>query len=125
MKRGRNFFIGISIVIVVACVFMMIRGTYQKPPVYAVIEISMQNPQQYALYVEKVHDIVIAHKGRYRVRGGKIMPLSGNWNPERLIIIEFESLQHALQCFNSPEYKQIAYLREQSTSSKALIAEGL
>jgi len=51
--------------------------------------------------------------------------LSGNWNPERMILIEFETLEQLQQCFNSAEYQKIAPFRTQSTLSRSIIVEGL
>ncbi|MCD6319928.1 MAG: DUF1330 domain-containing protein [Candidatus Desulfofervidaceae bacterium] len=34
---------------------------------------------------KKVPEIISKYGGRYLTRGGKITPLSGNWNPERII----------------------------------------
>jgi uncharacterized protein (DUF1330 family) len=62
--------------------------------------------------------------GRYLVRGGKTVAVSGNWNPERLLVIEFESLTDLQNCFSSQAYKLVAHLRIESTRSRSLIAEG-
>lgn len=59
------------------------------------------------------------------MRGGKVTPLSNNWDPERIILIEFSSSEDVERCFSSPEYKGIASLREGSTVTKSIIVEGL
>lgn len=91
---------------------------------YMVIEIKVTDQAMYSEYVQKVHDIVTHYGGRYLARGGTITPVSKNWNPERIIIIEFQNREHMQQCFHSPEYLDIAPMREQSTTSKAVIVEG-
>jgi uncharacterized protein (DUF1330 family) len=68
--------------------------------------------------------IITQYGGRYLVSGGKTVPLSGAWNPERLIVIEFGSLDRPQKCFASEEYKRIAPLWLGSTSSRSIIAEG-
>ena len=52
-------------------------------------------------------------------------PLSGNWSPERLVIIEFEAIEQVHRCFGSPEYLELALLREQSAVSKAIVVDGV
>jgi uncharacterized protein (DUF1330 family) len=93
-------------------------------PVYLIIDIRATDRERYAEYVTAVEEIIAGHGGRYLVRGGKVTPLSGNWRPERLVVIEFESADRARRCFDSPEYREIAALREQSTSSRAIFVEG-
>ncbi len=93
-------------------------------PVYLVIEIAIKDESLYSEYIEKVYDIVTRHGGRYLVRGGEATPVSNNWNPERIIVIEFRDKEQFRSCFQSPEYLQIAPLREKSTVSKAILLEG-
>ena len=93
--------------------------------VYMIVEIKVEDEWLYAEYVEKVRAIVEAHGGRYLVRGGVVTPVSGGWNPERMIVVEFESTEQVRQCFNSPEYLELAPLREQSTVSRAILVDGL
>ena len=92
--------------------------------VYVIIEIKIKNKSPYAEYVEKVRSIVEKYKGRYLVRGGEITPLSGNWNPERIIVIEFPSYEDVKSWLSSQEYKEIAQLREKSTVTTAIVVEG-
>jgi uncharacterized protein (DUF1330 family) len=93
-------------------------------PVYLIIEIKVLDHEQYSKYVEKVPEIVKKHGGRYLVRGGQITPMFGNWNPERIILIEFETEEQLRKCFNSTEYLKIAPFRENSTITKSVIVNG-
>lgn len=95
--------------------------------VYLIIDIAVREnaaTADYAQYVEKVGPIVEEYGGRYLSRGGAITSVAGDWKPERLILIEFPSSDHAMRWWNSPEYRAIVALREGSTSARAIIAEG-
>ena len=92
--------------------------------VYMIIEIKVIDEEMYAEYVEKVPEIVRKYGGRYVVRGGKITPLSGDWNPERIVILEFADIEQLRKCFGSPEYLEIAPIRERSVVGKSIIVEG-
>ena len=94
--------------------------------VYVIIDIAVRPPSaaDYAQYVEKVRPIVEQHGGRYLARGGAITTLSGAWNPERIIVIEFPSADHVRRWWNSPEYRAIVGLRENSTTARAILVEG-
>lgn len=93
-------------------------------PVYLIIDIGIKNKELYSKYIEKVPEIIKKYDGRYLTRGGKIIPFAGNWNPERIVLIEFPELDQAQKCFSSPEYRAIAPFREQSTITSAIIVEG-
>ncbi len=93
-------------------------------PAYVLIEIEIYNRDMYLQYIEKAKPIVESYGGRYVIRGGPITNLFGEWNPERIILIEFPSLENIHKCFNSEEYLQIAYLREDSVITRAIILEG-
>jgi uncharacterized protein (DUF1330 family) len=96
--------------------------------VYVMIDICIREQASrtaYEQYIEKVRPIVEKCGGRYLARGGKVTPLAGDWNPERIILIEFPLEEHVERWWNSPEYKAIAGLREQSTLARAIIVEGI
>ena len=92
--------------------------------VYMIVEITVKNSELYSRYVAQVPQVVDKYGGRYLIRGGKVTPLAGDWNPERIILLEFEMAEQLRRCFGSPEYLEIASLREQSTISKSIVVEG-
>ena len=53
-----------------------------------------------------------------------MVPLTGDWRPQRIILIKFDSIDQVHDCFTSPEYLALAPLREESTTSRAIIIEG-
>lgn len=92
---------------------------------YLIVDIEVVNEDLYAEYVEKVPVTVERYGGRYLARGGKIRVLSGDWNPQRIILIEFPSSEHVRRWLTSPQYAELARIRELSTKSRAVILEGL
>jgi len=88
--------------------------------VYMIIEIKINERKLYAEYITKVPEVIAKYGGRYLARTGKVTPLSGNWNPERIIIIEFETIENLQKCFSSEEYRRIAPLKEKSITGKAI-----
>jgi len=91
---------------------------------YVIIEIEIRDRDMYSVYVEKVRPIVEKYGGTYLSRGGAVTPVSGNWDPERVILIEFPSREAVRRCFDSEEYGEIAHLREASTAGRAIIVDG-
>ena len=94
-------------------------------PVYMIIESKVKDPKKYGQYISKVPSIVAKYSGRYLVRGGKITALLGGaWLPERRIVLEFPSEAHVREWLSSPEYQEIAPLREAGADIRAVLLEG-
>ncbi len=92
---------------------------------YYIIEVEVHDPTPYAEYSRRVPEMVEKHGGRYLVRGGVVSPVFGGWKPKRLVVLEFPSTDSIREWLDSPEYQEVAPLREQSTTSKSLIVEGI
>ncbi len=93
-------------------------------PVYLIIEVEVTDPDTYAQYVEKVPAIVKKFGGRYMARGGEVTPLAGDWQPERVILLEFPSAERLRNWLASPEYAPLAALRGKSAKARAVVVEG-
>ena len=73
-------------------------------PGYVVVNSVVTDPEQYASYRELAAQAVERHGGRYLARGGEMGVLEGEWEPERLVILEFDSLEAARGWYESEEY---------------------
>lgn len=91
---------------------------------YLILDIDVTDRELYGRYVAQATSIIEKAGGRYLVRGGRVTCLSGGWNPQRLVVIEFETVEQARRCLDSTEYRTIAPLREQAAVSRAIIVEG-
>ena len=90
-----------------------------------IIESKVKDPNKHGEYISKVPGIVSKHGGRYLVRGGKVTPMPGcEWKPERMINLEFPSVDQVNQRLSSPEYRAIAPLREAGAEIRAVLLEG-
>lgn len=93
--------------------------------VYMILEIEVVDAETYAEYVAQAPATVEQYGGRYLVRGGAVTALAGGWDPQRLVVIEFPTMERFQEWLTSPEYSTIAPLRERSTKGKAIVVEGV
>ena len=93
-----------------------------KKVVFVVIIEKIYNQEMYANYISLVVKIIQTHNGEYIARSNKISPLIGI-KPERAIVVAFDSMKEAEECFFSEEYGKIKHLREDSTKSRAFFIE--
>lgn len=92
--------------------------------VYLIAEVTVDDPKVYAEYDARVPATVERYGGRYLVRCDHVLALAGGWTPERVVIIEWDSVDHLRTWLYSPEYLALAPLQEQSTTSRSIVVEG-
>ena len=83
------------------------------------------DPEGMARYRELVPAIIEQFGGRFVVRGGKAEALEGDWEPSRLIIIEFPSVEQAKAWWSSAEYAEAKALRQRSAETSLTVVEGI
>ncbi len=93
--------------------------------VYAVVNVQVTDPARYAEYREKAPATIARYGGKYLARGGEVEVLEGDWNPQRLVILEFESMERLHEWYNSPEYAPLKQLRSEATVTEFVVVEGL
>lgn len=92
--------------------------------VYAIFAVEVIDAEMFRDYAKQAPTTVAQYGGRYLVRGGDVTPLTGEWNPQRVVVIEFPSMKRFREWLTSPEYSAILPLREQSTKGKGIVVEG-
>jgi uncharacterized protein (DUF1330 family) len=94
-------------------------------PAYLIAETDILDPEQYEQYKAASPGAIAAGGGRFVVRGGELAVLEGDWNPPRLVILEFENLEAAKAFYESPEYQAAIKLREGAARLNMVAVEGL
>ncbi|MCA1642628.1 MAG: DUF1330 domain-containing protein [Acidobacteria bacterium] len=94
-------------------------------PAYVVVEIEVLDAGTYETYKQLAPPAIAAYGGRYLVRGGAVETLEGDWSPERLVLLEFPSVERAKAWWGSGEYERARKLRQQSARTQMIVAEGL
>jgi uncharacterized protein (DUF1330 family) len=94
-------------------------------PAYVIVETDVQDPEQYERYKAASPGAVHAGGGRFVVRGGELAVLEGDWNPARLVVLEFSDLEAAKRWYASPEYEEAKRLREGAANLRMVAVQGL
>ena len=81
--------------------------------------------EKYAEYIEAVPATIAAYGGKYLVRGGATEKLEGAWEPRRMVVLEFESLERARQWWDSDVYRGPKALRRSASVGNVILAEGV
>lgn len=94
-------------------------------PAYVIVDIEVTDPEGYKEYVKIAPATVAQYGGCYLARGGHTEVLEGDWQPKRLVILEFPSVDQAKAWLNSPEYAPARALRHRYAHSNMVVIEGM
>jgi uncharacterized protein (DUF1330 family) len=94
-------------------------------PAYVIVETDITDPQRYEQYKAASPAAVAAGGGRFVVRGGELAVLEGDWQPSRLVILEFADLAAAKRWYESEAYQQAKKLREGAAHLRVVAVQGV
>ncbi len=94
-------------------------------PAYVINDMEITDPLRFEEYKRLSPPTVAAYGGRFLARGGEVTALEGDWQPKRLVMLEFPSMAQAQAWLNSPEYAPARRLRQLSAKSRMVVIEGM
>lgn len=92
-------------------------------PGYLIVDARSSSPEAMARYRDLAQTAVEKFGGCYRVRGGAYEVLEGEWRPDRLVVVEFESMEKARAFYDSPEYAEARQARAGVSDFQMLLVE--
>ncbi len=92
---------------------------------YVIADVEVTNPVEYEGYKRMVPATLEAFGGKFVARGGEVEVLEGAWRPNRLVIIEFESVERSRAWWASEEYRAAKELRQRHSVGSLVVVEGL
>ena len=91
---------------------------------YIIIDIVVSDRELYEEYKSHCGPIISKYGGKFLARGGRAESLEGDWQPNRMVIIEFDSLERAKAWWGSDEYRAPRQMRYQAANSRMIVVEG-
>jgi uncharacterized protein (DUF1330 family) len=93
------------------------------PKGYWIFHATVNDADTYRKYIELDGEAFAKYGARFVVRGGRFEAVEGTAR-HRHVIIEFESYDKALECYQSGEYQAALQFRLVSADSELVIIEG-
>ena len=93
-------------------------------PAYIIVDVTILNPANYEGYKKLTPASLIPYDGKFIARGGATETLEGDWQPGRIVLIEFPSVEKAKLWWNSEEYAPAKALRQANAETKMIVVEG-
>lgn len=92
---------------------------------YVVARIRVEDAARYQDYVAATPAVIARFGGRFLARGGTTVALEGPAVSERVVILEFPSVERAQAFFHSPEYQAVRRLRLDCAEASLFIVDGV
>lgn len=89
-----------------------------------IANVRVTNPQQYEEYKRWSSAAMQAHGAEVLARGGATEVLEGNWQPDRVVVLRFPSMDAARAFHDSPEYRKARAAREGAAIMRMVVVEG-
>lgn len=94
-------------------------------PAYVIVDIRVTDPVRFEEYRKLVPPTISAFGGRYLARGGTVVPLEGDWDPERIVVLEFPTLERARAWWASAEYRLPRTIRGEAARTRMIAVESV
>jgi uncharacterized protein (DUF1330 family) len=94
------------------------------PKGYWIARVDVRDAERYKDYVSTAKPAFERYGANFMARGGSYVELEGQ-SRARNVVIEFPSLQHAVDCYNSPEYQAAKKIRLDIATAEMVVVEGI
>lgn len=92
------------------------------PKAYWIARVDVKDPERYKDYVSTAKPAFEKYGAKFIARGGQAELVEGPGRA-RNVIIEFASMQHALDCYNSDDYQAAKAIRQTVADGEIVIVE--
>jgi uncharacterized protein (DUF1330 family) len=92
---------------------------------YLIADVDVTDPSLFAEYIREVPATEARYGGRYLGRGGLTKVLEGDWQPHRLVIVEFPDMDSLTAWYESPEYARLKAIRERCAKTRIIALDGV
>ncbi|WP_395515746.1 DUF1330 domain-containing protein [Pseudorhizobium flavum] len=94
------------------------------PKAYWIARVDVRDPERYKDYVSTAKPAFERFGAKFLARGGQFVELEGKARG-RNVVIEFPSIQAAVDCYNSPEYQVAAKIRQECADAEMVVVESV
>ena len=91
---------------------------------YVIADLEVKDAAAYEIYKQGVGATVERFGGRFLVRGGPVKTFEGDWQPGRLVILEFPDMAALEAWYASPDYKPLLDMRLAASTGRLIAAHG-
>lgn len=92
---------------------------------YVIFDVEIRDMAKYQEFMAGVKPALEAAGGRYLARGGAHKVHEGDWEPRRIVLLEFPTVAAFETFYHGPVYQGLKGLRDSCSSARLVSVEGL
>jgi len=92
---------------------------------YILVDVKITDPSRYEEYKKLTPGTLSPYQGKFIVRGGPAETLEGDWNPGRIIVLEFPTTERAKAWWSSDGYAPAKAIRQAASIARMIVVEGI
>ncbi|BDU52663.1 DUF1330 domain-containing protein [Limnohabitans sp. INBF002] len=90
---------------------------------YVIFDVEIRDPLRYQDFMNQVKPALANAGARYLTRGGEHRVYEGNWQPRRIVILEFPSIEAWETFYKGPIYQGLKAIRDECSSARLVAVE--
>ncbi len=94
-------------------------------PAYVIFDVEIRDPARYQEFMAGVKPALEAAGARYLARGGAHKVYEGDWEPRRIVLLEFPSVEAWETFYNGPTYQELKSIRDECSCARLVSVVGL
>ena len=92
---------------------------------YVIFDVDITDMTQYQEFMSRVKPALEMAGAKYLARGGPHKVHEGDWQPRRIVLLEFPSLAAWEAFYNGPTYRGLKAIRDACSSARLVAVEGI
>jgi uncharacterized protein (DUF1330 family) len=92
---------------------------------YVIFDVEIRDAAKYQEFMKEVKPALETAGARYLARGGAHKVYEGDWQPRRIVVLEFPSVSAWEAFYNGPVYQGLKAVRDECSSARLVSVEGL
>jgi len=94
-------------------------------PAYIIVDVVITDPVEYEEYKKHTPASLAPFEGKFLVRGGEAITLEGDWQPGRIVVLEFPTMEKAKAWWNSSGYAPAKLIRQRASRTRMIAVGGV
>lgn len=92
---------------------------------FVIVDVRITHAAKFEEYRKLVPATLPPYGGKFLARGGHVEPLEGEWDPKRIVVIEFPTVERAKAWWASEEYRVPKAMRMASAETRMIVVESV
>jgi uncharacterized protein (DUF1330 family) len=92
---------------------------------YVIVDVKVTDPERYEAYKKLTPASLEPFEGKFIVRGGATETWEGDWQPGRVVVVEFPSMAQAKAWWSGAGYAPAKAIRQSAAVTRMIAVEGV